>query len=206
MIFQRIATKKTFLWDHVIYNRRQGTRPSDVVYFHGWCVKLNDLTWRKKRPSATSMRWLSVIIQSLRLGDVRIQGAAHALGMLTANCCLSILVRTIKKGVGPTRTFPPRRFTRPPQQQCLRHVPFLVESNSSPLCLYLFTWFAETIISALQIQGLAVFKRRPSRTLMACEEFFQMLVETLCCYDLLPFPDDSVPASYLVKFMIPSAP
>lgn len=55
-------------------------------------------------------------------------------------------------------------------------------------------------------KGLAVFKRRPSRTLMACEEFFQMLMETLCRYDVLPFPDDSVPASYLVQFMIPSAP
>jgi len=77
--------------------------------------------------------------------------------------------------------------------------------SQSPL-LYAFTHrFAELKISVLQIWGLTAFKKRPSRTHMAREGSFQIVMETLCCYDLLLFPDDLISASYLVKFMIPSA-
>lgn len=73
------------------------------------------------------------------------------------------------------------------------------------ICVYLLRGFAGMKISVLQIQGLTAFKNRASHTHMACEESFQTVVETLCCYELLLFPDDLIPASYLVTFIIPSA-
>ena len=190
-----------------------GPSKSGMVHPQGWFAKLRHRTWwGKKRlyEGWWSMRRWSAILQSLRFGGVRIRSVAHALGTVPE---LSMAYRFPEgpPGSGWDQGEQGHRhmFTQAPQQQKVSGAHSSCWSQSHLfyiyICVYLLRGFAGMKISVLQIQGLTAFKNRASHTHMACEESFQTVVETLCCYELLLFPDDLIPASYLVTFIIPSA-
>ena len=116
-------------------------------------------------------------------------------------CLSSISVTPLRTRLEWARTFQPT--TRTPQLSQERTLLVGVQVTSY---MPVFTHrFAERRISVLQIRGLTALEKRTRHTHMACEEFFQIALETLCADDLPPFPDEWIPASSLVQCMIPSA-